>query len=107
MGARFPRLPLHLLRADFNQILELSDLDGIVMASSPHFQSDVQRASPWVPHPCPLGATAFCRTGSMSTRGSSICRRTCRPPVMAATISSSGALRDIAFALVVQCAQEE
>jgi len=26
---------------------------------------------------------------------------------MAATISSSGALRDIAFALVVQCAQEE
>ena len=79
LRARFPRLHLHLLRADFNQILELSDLDGIVMANSLHFQSDacaslahaaqwlkvggrlivveydVQRASPWVPHPVPWG----------------------------------------------------
>jgi ubiquinone/menaquinone biosynthesis C-methylase UbiE len=77
MRARFPQLPLHLVRADFNQNLELSDLDGIVMANSLHFQGDacaslahavqwlkvggrliiieydVQRASPWVPHPVP------------------------------------------------------
>ena len=77
MRARFPGLRLHFLRADFNHILELPDLDGIVMANSLHFQHDacaslahaaqwlkvggrlivveydVKRASPWVPHPVP------------------------------------------------------
>ena len=77
MRARFPGLRLHLLRADFNQPLELPVLDGILMANSLHFQRDtvrysrhaaqwlaaggrliiveydVQRASPWVPHPVP------------------------------------------------------
>jgi ubiquinone/menaquinone biosynthesis C-methylase UbiE len=77
MRARFPQLRLHLMRTDFNDILELPNLDGIVMANSLHFQSDacaslahavqwlkvggrlivveydVQKASPWVPHPIP------------------------------------------------------
>jgi precorrin-6B methylase 2 len=77
MKARFPLVRLHVLRADFNQPLAMADLDGIVMANSLHFQDDacaslahavqwlkvggrliiveydVQRASPWVPHPVP------------------------------------------------------
>ena len=77
MRTRFPLIRLHLVRADFNQPLELADLDGIVMANSLHFQDDacaslahaaqwlklggrlivveydVQKASPWVPHPVP------------------------------------------------------
>ena len=77
MRARFPLVRLHLVQADFNQPLALADLDGIVMANSLHFQGDacaslaraverlkvggrlivveydIQRASPWVPHPVP------------------------------------------------------
>ena len=77
MRARFPALRLSIMKADFNDTLPLTGLDGIVMANSLHFQSDacatlthaaqwlkvggrlivveydVEGASPWVPHPVP------------------------------------------------------
>jgi SAM-dependent methyltransferase len=94
MRPRFPGIRLHTRQADFNQHLALPALDGIIMANSLHFQEDpgaslahaarmlapggrliiveydVQRASPWVPHPVPwtsLPALAA-RAGFAGTR---------------------------------------
>ncbi len=87
LRARFPRLPVRLIRADFNDSLDISGLDGIVMANSLHFQKDacavlvhvsrwlkpggrvvvveydIEAANPWVPYPLPfsrLPAAAAC-----------------------------------------------
>lgn len=75
LRARFPTTTLYTLPADFTQPLDLPPLDGIVMANSLHFvrdkvsvlqlirgylrpggrlilvEYDVDRGTPWVPHP--------------------------------------------------------
>jgi ubiquinone/menaquinone biosynthesis C-methylase UbiE len=75
MGRRFPSTPLEIVVADFTRPLELSGLDGIVMANSLHFVRDkgsvlesvrgmlrpggalvvveygADRGNQWVPHP--------------------------------------------------------
>jgi ubiquinone/menaquinone biosynthesis C-methylase UbiE len=85
--ARFPLLHLELIRADFNDRLDIPELDGIVMANSLHFQKDacavlvhvarwlrpggrivvveydIESPNPWVPYPLPysrLPAVAAC-----------------------------------------------
>jgi SAM-dependent methyltransferase len=40
LRARFPLLRLDFIPADFNNVLPLSGLDGVVMANSLHFQRD-------------------------------------------------------------------
>lgn len=78
LGARFPLLHAQLIRADFNDRLDISGLDGIVMANSLHFQKDacavlvhvsrwlkpggrivvveydIETPNPWVPYPLPF-----------------------------------------------------
>jgi ubiquinone/menaquinone biosynthesis C-methylase UbiE len=75
MGRRFPTTALEILVADFTRPLELTELDGIVMANSLHFvrnkgpvlesvrgmlrpggalvvvEYGADRGNPWVPHP--------------------------------------------------------
>ena len=87
LRARFPSLHLDFIPADFTGPLPLSDLDGIVMANSLHFQRDpcavvghvsrclapggrlvvveydIDTPNPWVPFPVPLrrlGEVAEC-----------------------------------------------
>ncbi|MGD0725559.1 MAG: methyltransferase domain-containing protein [Spirochaetia bacterium] len=87
LAARFPLLRVQLLHADFNDRLDISGLDGIVMANSLHFQKDacavlshvsrwlkpggrivvveydIETPNPWVPYPLPfsrLPAAAAC-----------------------------------------------
>lgn len=84
---RFPLLRVQFIRADFNDRLDISGLDGIVMANSLHFQKDacavllhvsrwlkpggrivvveydIEIPNPWVPYPVPfsrLPAAAAC-----------------------------------------------
>jgi ubiquinone/menaquinone biosynthesis C-methylase UbiE len=78
LRTRFPTTSLQFIRADFNDELPLTDLDGIVMANSLHFQReacavlthvsrmlaqggrlvvveyDIETANPWVPYPLPF-----------------------------------------------------
>ena len=78
MRERFPELDLQLLARDFATLSGLSDLDGIIMANSLHFQRDAQGIlshakewltpggklviveydvawpNPWVPFPVPF-----------------------------------------------------
>ena len=78
LEARFPALRVELIRADFKDSLDISGLDGIVMANSLHFQRDAcavlihvsgwlkqggkivvveydtETHSPWVPYPLPF-----------------------------------------------------
>ena len=82
LAARFPLLPVRLINADFNERLDMSGLDGIVMANTLHFQKDacavlihvgqwlkpggrivvveydIQTANPWVPYPLPFARLA-------------------------------------------------
>jgi ubiquinone/menaquinone biosynthesis C-methylase UbiE len=75
MGTRLPSIGLEIVVADFTRPLELSGLDGVVMANSLHFVRDkgpvlesvcrmlrpggalvvveygADRGNPWVPHP--------------------------------------------------------
>jgi SAM-dependent methyltransferase len=75
MGKRFPSTALEIVVADFTRPLELTALDGIVMANSLHFvrnkrpvlesvrgmlrpggalvvvEYGADRGNPWVPHP--------------------------------------------------------
>lgn len=75
VGRRFPATRLEIVAADFTHPLELSNLDGVVMANSLHFVRDkrpvlesvrdmlrpggglviveygADRGNPWVPHP--------------------------------------------------------
>ena len=75
MGRRFPSTALEIVVADFTRPLELTALDGIVMANSLHFvrnkgpvlesvrsmlrpggalvvvEYGADRGNPWVPHP--------------------------------------------------------
>jgi ubiquinone/menaquinone biosynthesis C-methylase UbiE len=87
MEARFPELDVQLIRADFKDNLDISGLDGIVMANSLHFQKDAcavlihvsgwlkpggrmviveydtEASNQWVPYPLPfsqLPAAASC-----------------------------------------------
>jgi ubiquinone/menaquinone biosynthesis C-methylase UbiE len=84
LGARFPSPQVRFINADFNERLDISGLDGIVMA---HFQRDacavlihvgrwlkpggrmvvveydIETPNPWVPYPLPfsrLPAAAAC-----------------------------------------------
>jgi SAM-dependent methyltransferase len=78
LGARFPLVRVRFMHADFNDRLDISDLDGIVMANSLHFQKDpcavfvhvgrwlkpggrivvveydIEAPNPWVPYPLPF-----------------------------------------------------
>ncbi len=77
LRARFPRLAVEFAVRDFTTLTGLSDLDGVVMANSLHFQRDaegflerlrgwlrpegtlivveydIELPNPWVPHPVP------------------------------------------------------
>ncbi len=78
LEARFPALDVKLIRADFKDTLDISGLDGIVMANSLHFQRDacavlvhvsgwlkpggkiviveydIETHNQWVPYPLPF-----------------------------------------------------
>jgi ubiquinone/menaquinone biosynthesis C-methylase UbiE len=78
LEARFPLLQVELIRADFKDTLDISGLDGIVMANSLHFQRDacavlihvsawlkpggkivlveydIETPNQWVPYPLPF-----------------------------------------------------
>lgn len=87
LRARFPHLQVELIQADFNDRLDIADLDGIVMANSLHFQEracavlvhvaqwlkrggklvvveyDIDSPNQWVPYPLPytrLPSVAAC-----------------------------------------------
>ena len=87
LRARFPLLQVELIHADFNDKLDIADLDGIVMANSLHFQEracavlvhvaqwlkrggklvvieyDIETPNQWVPYPLPytlLPSAAAC-----------------------------------------------
>ncbi len=77
LRARFPRLAVEFVARDFTTLTGVSDLDGVVMANSLHFQRDaegllerlkgwlrpdgtlivveydIELPNPWVPHPVP------------------------------------------------------
>jgi SAM-dependent methyltransferase len=92
--ARFPKLTVHYLAADFTRPLALPPLDGVVMANALHFQHEKDRVvqlihsylwpggrlilveynadhgNPWVPYPLSYGTweTLARRNGFANTR---------------------------------------
>jgi len=78
LRGQFPHLQIEFVTADFTSLSGLSELDGILMANSLHFQRnavdvlrkvrgwlaaggslviveyDIERANPWVPFPVPF-----------------------------------------------------
>jgi SAM-dependent methyltransferase len=92
--ARFPKLTVHYLAADFTRPLALPPLDGVVMANALHFQHEKDRVvqlihsylwpggrlilveynadhgNPWVPYPLSYGTweTLARRSGFANTR---------------------------------------
>jgi SAM-dependent methyltransferase len=94
LRARFPKLTVHYLAADFSRPLHLPPLDGVVMANALHFQHEKDRVvqlihsylwpggrlilveynadhgNPWVPYPLSYGTweTLAHRNGFANTR---------------------------------------